>query len=71
MAGRGMGAATKGGGAVGSGPRNRTESKPSSKVKVMMAKGGSVKKNMGGAVCKSCGGMMHKAKGGMICKACG
>lgn len=70
MAGRGMGAATKGGGAVSSGPRNRMVSEPSKKVEVMMAKGGSVKKNMGGGVCKSCGGMMHKKKGGMVCKAC-
>ncbi len=42
MAGRGMGAATKGGGCVGTGPRNKVESKPSRKVgdPVMMNKGG-------------------------------
>lgn len=57
-----MGAASKGGGCIGSGPRNRMVSEPSKKVPVMM--------NKGGAVCKSCGGMMHKKKGGMICKAC-
>jgi len=50
MAGRGMGAATQGGGCVGKGPKNKMESKPSTKVKVMMAKGGSVKKSA-----KSCG----------------
>lgn len=43
MAGRGMGAATKGGGCVGSGSRNKMTSKPSSKVEVMMAEGGDVK----------------------------
>ena len=53
MAGRGMGAATQGGGCVESGPRNKMESKPSTKVKVMMAKGGMAKKkNMGGMVGK-------------------
>ena len=42
MAGRGMGAATRGGGCVGTGPRNKVESKPSRKVgdPVMMNKGG-------------------------------
>jgi hypothetical protein len=41
MAGRGMGAATKGGGCVGSGPRNRMMSETSKKTgPVMMAKGG-------------------------------
>ena len=40
MAGRGMGAATRGGGAVSSGPRNKKISSPSPKVKVMMARGG-------------------------------
>jgi len=44
MAGRGMGAATKGGGCVGSGSRNKMTSKSSSKVEVMMADGGDVKK---------------------------
>lgn len=44
MAGRGMGCATRGGGAVGSGPKNRMISEPSMKTtKVpMMAKGGEV-----------------------------
>jgi hypothetical protein len=41
MAGRGMGCAVKGGGAVGSGPKNRSVSKPSMKTgKVVMAKKG-------------------------------
>ena len=41
MAGRGMGAATRGGGAVGSGPRNKMVSEPSMKTgKVVMAKDG-------------------------------
>lgn len=44
-----MGAATKGGGAVAKGPRNKVLSKPSTKIKVMMKKGGEVKKyNKGG-----------------------
>ena len=44
MAGRGMGAATKGGGCVSSGSRNKMTSKPSSKVAVMMKDGGMAKK---------------------------
>jgi len=44
MAGRGMGAATRGGGAVSSGPRNKKLSTPSPKVEVMMAKGGMANK---------------------------
>ena len=39
-----MGAATRGGGAVSSGPRNKKISSPSPKVEVMMAKGGMAKK---------------------------
>jgi len=44
MAGRGMGAATKGGGAVSSGPRNKMISTPNKKTSgpVFMAKGGDV-----------------------------
>jgi len=63
MAGRGMGAATRGGGCVGSGPRNKKVSSPSPKVEVMMAKGGMAKKK------KMMGGGMVKGyrKGGM-CK---
>jgi len=43
MAGRGMGAATKGGGCIESGPRNKMMSETSKKTgPVMMAKGGEV-----------------------------
>ena len=43
MAGKGMGMATRGGGCVESGPKNRMVSKPSNKTGVpMMAKGGMV-----------------------------
>ena len=60
MAGRGMGAATKGGGAVGSGPRNRMISETSEKTgQLMLAKGGMVKKKK-----KK---VMSKSKGGMAC----
>ena len=60
MAGRGMGAATKGGGAVESGPRNRMLSETSKTTgPVMMAKGGEAKKKK-----KK---VMSKAKGGMAC----
>ena len=45
MAGRGMGAATKGGGAVSSGPRNKMMSEPSETTgPVLMAHGGEAKK---------------------------
>lgn len=60
MAGRGMGAATRGGGAVESGPRNRMLSETSkTSGPVMMAKGGEAKKKK-----KK---VMAKAKGGMAC----
>jgi hypothetical protein len=49
MAGRGMGAATKGGGAVESGPKNKMVSETSNKTgPVMMAKGGMAKDDGGG-----------------------
>ena len=61
MAGRGMGAATKGGGAVESGPRNRMLSETSKTTgPAMMAKGGEAKKKKKKKV-------MAKAKGGMAC----
>ena len=65
MAGRGMGCATKGGGCVGSGPRNKMVSQPSKTTgPVMMAKGGMAKK-------MECGGMAKKyKKGGMAKKGC-
>lgn len=44
MAGKGMGCATRGGGAVESGPKNKVVSAPSKKTgPVMMKKGGDVK----------------------------
>src|SRR6056300_792489 len=52
MAGRGMGAATKGGGCVSSGARNKMTSKPSTKVAVMMKDGGEAKKIFGAAMTK-------------------
>lgn len=59
MAGRGMGAATRGGGAVEKGPKNRVLSETSTKTgPVMMAKGGMAKKNKK---------VTAKAKGGMSC----
>ena len=43
MAGRGMGAATQGGGCIGSGPKNKVLKKTSETTgPVMMAKGGEV-----------------------------
>jgi len=77
MAGRGMGAATRGGGAVESGPANKMLSEPSKSTGVpMMAKGGMANKGginehkrmaMGKPVGKMGGGMMSKgyAAGGM------
>ena len=65
MAGRGMGIATKGGGAVESGPKNKMISETSNTSgPVMMAKGGMAKKMMAG------GGMMKKgyAAGGAVKK---
>jgi hypothetical protein len=60
MAGRGMGAATKGGGAVSSGPRNRMLSETSKTTgPVMMAKGGLANKK---------GKTKKLRKGGMACK---
>lgn len=66
MAGRGMGAATRGGGAVESGPKNKVMSEPSKTTgPVMMAKGGDVKKKPKGMMA---GGMMSKgyAAGGPV-----
>ena len=72
MAGRGMGIATKGGGAVESGPKNKMISETSdTSGPVMMAKGGmavSPRKKM--AMGMAAGGMMKKgmAAGGMMTK---
>jgi hypothetical protein len=58
MAGRGMGAATRGGGAVESGPKNKVISETSQTTgPVMMAKGGDAKKKPKGM---AAGGMMSK-----------
>lgn len=73
MAGRGMGCATRGGGAVESGPRNKMLSEPSMKSgPVMMKNGGAVNahKKMamkGVKATKMMGGGMVKGykKGGM------
>lgn len=70
MAGRGMGCATRGGGAVESGPKNKMVSQTSKKTgPVMMAMGGeamSPRKKM--AMGKMGGGMVGKyRKGGMAC----
>jgi hypothetical protein len=79
MAGKGMGCATRGGGAVESGPKNKVLSKTSQTTgPVMMAKGGAAKKGginqhkrmaMGKPVGKMGGGMMAKGykKGGAAC----
>jgi hypothetical protein len=79
MAGKGMGCATRGGGAVESGPKNKVMSAPSKTTgPVMMAKGGMAKKGainqhkrmaMGKPVGKMGGGMMAKGykKGGAAC----
>lgn len=76
MAGRGMGMATKGGGCVASGPRNKViKEKSKTTGPVMMNKGGMAKKmgsskaKMDGVQKKMGGGMMKKyRKGGSACK---
>ena len=68
MAGRGMGDATKGGGCVGSGPKNKMLDKTSETTgPIMMAKGGMAKKKNKYAM----GGMAEAryAKGGMAKKS--
>jgi len=55
MAGRGMGAATQGGGCVASGPKNKMIKQTSQTTgPVMMNKGGEVKKKKGGMAKKGC-----------------
>jgi hypothetical protein len=69
MAGRGMGCATRGGGAVESGPRNRMISEPSMKSgPVMMKKGGAVNQHKRMAMGEKVNGMMG---GGMAKKYMG
>jgi hypothetical protein len=58
-----MGCATKGGGAVGSGPKNKMVSETSQKTgPAMVAKGGLMSKKMMG------GGMAYKKDGGLMSK---
>jgi len=72
MPGRGMGAATKGGGAVESGPKNKMESDPAKGKTgpVMMANGGDVSPRKKMAMGMMGGGMMTKgyAAGGAAMK---
>lgn len=70
MAGRGMGAATKGGGCVGSGPKNRMISETSKKTgPVMMAMGGDVNQHKAMAMGMMGGGMAKGyRKGGSVKK---
>lgn len=74
MAGRGMGAATKGGGAVGTGPRNRVLKQTEQTTgPIMMKNGGAVNQHkrmaMGEKVTKKMGGgMIRKYKKGGMCK---
>lgn len=63
MAGRGMGAATKGGGAVESGPRNKVlEQTSRTSGPVMMARGGEAKMARGGMAKMARGGAVKKNK---------
>jgi hypothetical protein len=70
MAGKGMGMATRGGGCVGSGPKNKYVSKTSMKSgPVMMANGGmavSPRKKM--AMGMMGGGSVKKMRKGGMCK---
>ncbi len=71
MAGRGMGCATRGGGAVESGPKNKMLSKTSNKTgPLMMAKGGeAINEHKKMAMGMMGGGMAKKyKKGGSACK---
>ena len=70
MAGRGMGAAVRGGGAVGSGPRNKMVSEPSMKTgKVVMAsKGGAINQHKEMAMGMMGGGMARGYKKGGMAK---
>ena len=71
MAGKGMGIATKGGGCVEKGGRNRMESNPTKgKTKpIMMAMGGAVNQHKQMAMGMMGGGMAKKyRKGGSACK---
>lgn len=67
MAGRGMGAASRGGGCVGTGPKNKMVSETSDKTgPVMMANGGDVSPRKKMAMGMMGGGMVKGyKKGGM------
>lgn len=68
MAGKGMGAATQGGGCVSSGPKNKMVKKTSTKIApVMMAKGGAVNQHKRMAMGMACGGSTKKMKKGGSC----
>lgn len=66
MAGKGMGAATRGGGCVESGPKNKMVSKVSTKSNkvLMMAKGGAVNQHKRMAMGMMGGGMVKGYKKG-------
>jgi hypothetical protein len=69
MAGRGMGAATKGGGCVGKGPKNKMLSSTSKKTgPVMMAMGGDVNAHKEMAMGMMGGGMASGYKKGGMAK---
>jgi len=70
MAGRGMGCAVRGGGAVGSGPKNKMLSEPSKKTGkvLMMAMGGDVNQHKAMAMGMMGGGMARGYKKGGMAK---
>ena len=68
MAGKGMGCATRGGGAVESGPKNKMISTPSKKTTpLMMSKGGAVNQHKRMAMGMMGGGMVKGYKKGGMC----
>ncbi len=68
MAGKGMGAATRGGGCVESGPKNRMVSKTSMKSgPVMMKNGGAVNQHKRMAMGMMGGGMVKGYRKGGMC----
>ena len=69
MAGRGMGAAARGGGCVGKGPKNRMVSETSKKTgPVMMSKGGAMNQHKKMAMGMMGGGMATGYKKGGMAK---
>jgi len=69
MAGRGMGAAVRGGGAVGKGPKNHMVSETSKKTgPVMMSKGGAMNQHKKMAMGMMGGGMATGYKKGGMAK---